>query len=474
MHGKISFYSAKNQSGTIIDKNRRIYELRAAGWHDLSTLPSNGLFVSFRLDDNGKVSDCKASKYQDFKAEPYVCEAEFWDSEDDEALAEIEQDNIEKAIMAEAEKIDLNKLDKIETTKSPKECFRFYFKNYTDLIDKNRELFKKNPNELQDFAVIKKFTQKALSQLLSIDKHASANDFAPIEQNISEVEFAIKNFKTVAEMKATDIFKIFEKYQLKYLAVKKKLMSVEDEKFEFDTKIKSVNAEIERYRAKTKLTPEDEENIAKKSAYLNSLQNKSGEKRTLISKVRVSLESFEREYMSTLPDLFNKTKKEIFVDLRFLLNALGDELDNKIHQTGMLSESVINTYYKHNFEFPFCTMTFLQMYLKRLDKQKMQQKDVAAFNIYTEFEKNRLKKYLLITDSDSVASDMRRFILHMSKNNALYLFYKPIEFFTQAQSIYPEVMIIDLDTRNLELEEIFQKSKAIFGSRTRIILFNRD
>ena len=96
MHGKISFYSAKNQSGTIIDKNKRIYELRASGWHDPSTIPSNGLYVAFRLDENGKVSDCKASKYQDFKSEPYICEAEFWDSEDDEALEEIEETNLEK------------------------------------------------------------------------------------------------------------------------------------------------------------------------------------------------------------------------------------------------------------------------------------------------------------------------------------------------------------------------------------------
>lgn len=474
MHGKISFYSAKSQSGTIIDKNKRIYELRASGWHDLSTIPTSGLYVTFRLDDNGRVSDCKASKYQDFKAEPYVCEAEFWDSEDDEALEEIEETNLENAVMAEVERLDVNKLDKIETTKSPEECFKLYFRKYTDLLDKNRELLGQNRSEISDFFILKKYTQKALSQLLSIDRHISENDFMTLEQSISEVESAIKTFRNNSEVKADDLFKIFERYQLKYLAAKKKLISLEDEKFEIDSKIKSTNAEIERYRAKSKLSLEEEELIGKKSAYLNNLQNRAGEKRALISKVRVAIESFEKGYMSTLPNIFTKIQKEIFANLRFLYNALGNELDNKIHKTAMISESVINTYYKHNFEFPFCTMTFLRMYLKRLDKSKMQPKDVAAFNIYTEFERTRLKKYLLITDSETIASEMRRFILSMSKNNSLYLFHKPIEFFTQSQKIQPEVIIIDLDTRNLEVEEILQKTKSIFGSTTRVILFNRD
>lgn len=473
MHGKISFFSAKNGSGTIIDKNRRIYEFRMNAWHDTSTLPAAGLFVTFRMDENGKMGDCKASKYQDFAKEPYVSESEFWDTDDDEQLAAVEDDNLDEVVNAELDKLDIGNLEKVELVREPKECFSFYFYKYLDMLEKNRELMQKNPADLYDYAILKKYVSKALSQLLSLDKHASANDFSHIEQQISEVEYSLKNFKNQGDIKNLEIFKIFEKYQLKYLAVKKKLALLDDEVFEIETKIKSTNAEIERYRNKHDLTADDKEAIAKKSTYLNSLQNNAKERKKMEAKVKLAVESFEKYYSANLPKIYKEMRNSIYKDLRFLLNSLGDELDNKIHKTAMLSESVLNTYYKTNFEFPFCAMTFLHVYLKRLDKSKMQQRDIAAHNLYNEFEKGKLKKYLLISDSENIASSMRRYVLHLSKYNSLYLFYKPIEFFTQAKNIEPEIIMIDLDTSNLEVEEIIKKTKAIFGNTTRIVLFSR-
>lgn len=473
MHGKISFFSAKNGSGTIIDRNRRIYELRMNAWHDTSTLPAPGLFVTFRMDENGKMGDCKASKYQDFAKEPYVSEGEFWDTDDDEQLAAVEDDNLDDAVNTELEKLDISNLDKIELVRQPKECFSFYFYKYLDMLEKNKELLQKNPADLYDYMVLKKYISKALSQLLSLDKHASANDFSHIEQQISEVEYSLKNFKNQGDIKNLEIFKIFEKYQLKYLAIKKKLSLLDDELFEIETRIKSTNAEIERYRKKADLTADDKENIGKKSTYLNSLQNKSKEQKKINDKVKTAVESFEKYYSANLPGMYKEMRNGIYKQMRFLLNSLGDELDNKIHKTAMLSESVLNAYYKANFEFPFCAMTFLHVYLKRLDKSKMQQKDIAAYNLYNEFEKGKLKKYLLITDSENIATSMRRYVLHLSKYNSLYLFYKPIEFFTQARSIEPEIIMIDLDTSNLEIEEIIKKTKAMFGNTTRIVLFSR-
>ncbi|MFP4332533.1 MAG: hypothetical protein ACLFQJ_04480 [Campylobacterales bacterium] len=474
MHGKISYYSAKNESGTIFDKNRRIYELRASGWHDKSTIPSNGLYVTFRLDESGKVTDCKASKYQDFEKQPFVSEGEFWDSIDDDELEEIEIENIDSAINEEQKKLDFKNLVAIESNRSIDECLNIYFRQYSDILHKNKKLLEKDPAKIYDYAILKKFITKAQSQLLSIDKHLSPNEFSEIQQQISEVEFLVKNFKNEGEVNTEVIFSIFEKYQLKYHAAKKALVLLEDEKTEIVMRLKSVAREIEKYEKKESLNHEDTEALEGKRKYLDKLENELGGKKGEVEKLKSLITSFEREHRAKLPSAYKNKKMSLYKDLRFLLSALGDELDNKIHNYAMLSDSVINTYYKHNFEFPFCAMTFLHVYLKRLDKTKMQDRDKVAFNLYSDFEKTKLRKFLLITDSETIASSLRTFVLHNSKNHALYLFYKPIEFFSQAEFIRPEVMMVDLDTRNLESLELIKKCKKMFGNSTRIILFNRD
>lgn len=62
MHGKILRYSSQTKNGVIINVNKKIFELREKNWHDQRMIPSAGMLVEFRLDDEGndRVTSCKA------------------------------------------------------------------------------------------------------------------------------------------------------------------------------------------------------------------------------------------------------------------------------------------------------------------------------------------------------------------------------------------------------------------------------
>ena len=138
MHGKILRYSTQTKNGVVTNASKKIFELRGNSWHDPKMMPSVGMFVEFRCDDNGyTIVDCRASSYQSFPEGGLVREIDFWRTNTDEELKAKEADakaNITKQIFA---KTNYAKLNAIELSTTPQECikdfFRSFFCNYTPL-----------------------------------------------------------------------------------------------------------------------------------------------------------------------------------------------------------------------------------------------------------------------------------------------------------------------------------------------------
>ncbi len=86
MHGKIVRYLSSNGKGAVINLSRKLFEFTKETWHDKKVIPAVDMFVEFRCNEAGQITDCKASKFQDFSGNSMISESEFWHHETDEQL----------------------------------------------------------------------------------------------------------------------------------------------------------------------------------------------------------------------------------------------------------------------------------------------------------------------------------------------------------------------------------------------------
>ena len=89
MHGKIVTFQDATGKGVVINHFKKLFSFSRATWHDPKALPTKGLLVEYRAD-NDQILDIHASRYQDF-SDSLVSEHEFWQTETDDELADKEE-----------------------------------------------------------------------------------------------------------------------------------------------------------------------------------------------------------------------------------------------------------------------------------------------------------------------------------------------------------------------------------------------
>ena len=163
MHGKITRYSMATGSGTVINFAKRVFELRAENWRDRKFLPVSGMFVEFRADSNGHITDAKSSEYQDFGPDSLVTEYDFWSTQTD-----VELNYKELSIRyQQAEEIykqtDYLNMKTVELTQGVEECVRQYYTPETNTIRFALADVEEIPREDRlNYMAVKRFMTKAI------------------------------------------------------------------------------------------------------------------------------------------------------------------------------------------------------------------------------------------------------------------------------------------------------------------------
>ncbi len=75
--------------GTVTNSAKLFFEFNRQSWSDKRSMPSVGMLVEFRAE--GKtITSVRPSRYQEFKEGDFITENDFWRTENDEALEDLQ------------------------------------------------------------------------------------------------------------------------------------------------------------------------------------------------------------------------------------------------------------------------------------------------------------------------------------------------------------------------------------------------
>ena len=89
MHGKVMVYMDATGRGTVMNLSKAFFDFNRQNWHDKKSMPSSGVFVEFHADGK-RITSIRPSRYQEFKEGDFITEQDFWRTNDDDELEDIQ------------------------------------------------------------------------------------------------------------------------------------------------------------------------------------------------------------------------------------------------------------------------------------------------------------------------------------------------------------------------------------------------
>lgn len=466
MHGRINYYSTKAGVGSLINNLKKAYDFRASNWHDTSTIPSKDMYVVYLLDDKGKLTDVKASKYQNIKNHPFLNETDYWATDTDAQLDELEEKRREDLVNTRAKELDIEKLTSIELTKTQEECVKLVFIEHFATLDENAEIMQGERKFEFDYGLLKKFLDKTMLQLTTLDKRVSADEFVDIRQKIVEVEHLQVLLLKVADPDAVELTKnYFLKYQIDYTAIKKAGSALNDSINMLSNRAKNLEAEINALPARIQNADGSdrarfEADLKKKIKEKNDAAAELEPKRPVLENVKQLIREFEKQYVTEFPKYYHEQKEALKINIKKLLNRLADELDTTVYKRASQSEVIAMNFYTQNIDSTFSTMTFVRYYIARLNKELMQEADKAFYTALLAYERSMIVRVAIVSDSQSFGQSVKLTVLGQSKHMKATLYMRAIEFMTICDREAFSLVMVDTKLRGADVLEVVEKGRA--------------
>lgn len=160
MHGKIVRYLSSNGKGAVINLSRKLFEFTKETWHDKKVIPAVDMFVEFRCNEAGQITDCKASKFQDFSGNSMISESEFWHHETDEQLETLLSNKRDAIVQKIYKETNYQKIKEITLDIKPMESLKRYFYQEFSAIAFLNDLYLPKNKYLYDYTHLKRFSAK--------------------------------------------------------------------------------------------------------------------------------------------------------------------------------------------------------------------------------------------------------------------------------------------------------------------------
>lgn len=483
MHGKITYFNNNNGSGTIVDKNKRVFEFRKNSWHDLSTLPSKGILAEFRLDDDGKVTDCRASKFQDFEPGSYVSEADFWNTDTDAIMQELEDKRREERVNNAAKELELEELNAVQESRPVEHCINMHFIHQSRIINKYKQFIETDKKiKTLDYLKLKRFVEKAIAQLTYLDKRISEDEFHQTKIELAELEYSYTNFLKTSDENPMDLYSdIYLNRQIHFLAVQKRTIMEEEKAFALSNKIKKLQSEYRMLEnrvgqvggGKTEQGQKMAEKFQKVKAKQAEVEKELQAVNETITKLKKMLETFNNKVREKFPQLYQNQKTIITTHMLKIINILGYNLDSLIWKRASKSESVHNAFYKPGIDRAFSAMTFLYYYIKPLDKTKLRKDDQELYEIWLNYEHNVSKKVIIVSENASLSHTLKLFMLERDKETEVREITKPVEFISYIQGNRADMVVVDSQLTAIPAHELIVKGRKVYKdeNKTKFIYF---
>lgn len=468
MHGKIMIYINATGRGTVVNLAKSLFEFGNNAWHDKKTMPAVGMLVEYRAD--GKfITSVRPSKFQSFEEDSFLKERDFWKTDDDTALEDLQQSRIDEHIQDLYRLSDFDDYQKVESTLDVKTIIAKYFHHEKTLIASLKDIDpSKLPAEL-DFFVIKRFLNKAFDTLLFTDSRISRESFADVTNTMSYLEYMYTDLRAKQKMpNLQDVYNdIFLRAQYHYQALVFAIDNRRNKRLALERKLKSVASEVKMKQGrleslKGQALEQMQDQIEKKKAQLVILR----EQFNFYDKNVAHLESLRKQFydknFELFSELFTKVLNGVFHSVRKCLNICASKLDMEIWQAAMKSTAVKNSFVRSNYEFAFCATSFANMYLGRLNSNLLNKADTTLSKYIDFILSKKEKKFIIITQSLEVFYKIKAQCFSLSPYYTVRHAPKKVNYLSFLKESEVDFIYIDEKSAWTSAADIILESKQFF------------
>lgn len=411
MHGKIMVYITGTGRGTVMNLAKVFFDFNKNNWTDKKSVPRVGLFVEFHASGQA-ITNIKPSKFQEFKPNDFISEQDFWKSEDDNELEDLQSKRRGDYITSLYRSTDFSVLDKLPVNITVPQSVHQYFaeeliavETLQDAMDKEQDL-----PFILDYFIVKRFLNKALDTLFFMDSSIPQSEFMILKNIIARLE---SSYNTMSEKeKKLNIEGIFKDHflslQCHYQALVAMLGTQKD-------RATSIEKELKTLKLESALATKDEAKIKLRQERQIKLSEELSKMNTQITHLEKLKNEFFTKNLAVFTNSFKMTRQKLFSNMVEGLNQCATLIDMKICQFALKSSGIKNAYFlKNNMENSFSCLSFAELYLNRLDKKHLNPND-QKLNFYLQTVLNKHRKYfLIVSNNPALVCDLKIQIFKLS------------------------------------------------------------
>lgn len=398
MHGKIMVYMDSTGRGTVMNLAKVFFDFNRQNWLDKKSMPSAGIFVEFNADGK-RITSLKPSKYQEFKEGDFITEQDFWRTDDDDALEDVQNSRRSDYITKLFRTTDFDTIDHIPLSLTIPQAIQKYFEGEilsVEALKVNMENTEEAPCTL-DYFIIKRFLNKAFDTLIFMDNSINQTEFAALKSITMHLENSFNDMRDKQKLlNSTRIFnETFLSVQCHYQALVATIDTRKNRLAAGENQLKNANSELKFLRSQPK--PDMQRIKAKEERIQAILKEVNYFKETL-----VRLEGFRNDFykknFTLFENAFKLSREKLYQKIVTGLNLCATIMDTKIWRIALQSAGVKNSFFsKNNIEHSFCALAFAELYLSRLDKSSLNPTDQKLYAYLRKINQDHQKKFLVVT-----------------------------------------------------------------------------
>lgn len=450
--------------GTVMDLKKNFFDFNKQSWHYKKSIPSVGVYVEFTADSTNRITSLKPSKYQEFKEGDFFTESDFWRTESDFELENVEQAKRAEYVTQLYRTTDFNTLDHIPLSITIPQAIQAYFKDELVAVDNlksNMDTLEKKPPLVLNYFILKKFLNKAIDTLLYMDSSINQNQFTSILSTTMRLEASYNDIKD--KQKKININRIFNEtflpvqcyYQALLIAIEARKNRLKNAQFQLRSARMEINFETQKPKP-------DKERIEIRKEKIVKLTEEMSEIQKIIEKLEKLKDDFLKTNFKGFEQGFKLARERLFQRIIEGLDLCATITDAKIWALSLSSAGVRNSYFaKDNNCNSFCTLTFAELYLSRLDKYLLSESDQKLYSYVQNVIKQHRKKFLIISTDTELITDLKTKFFELSPYNLVKFAMKEANFQQLMRDESFDMVYVDENSAWENVADIILKGKQL-------------
>ncbi|ECL2421101.1 hypothetical protein FSL88_06395 [Campylobacter coli] len=406
MHGKIAIYMDSTGRGTVTNSANTFFDFNRQIWNDKKSMPSVGMLVEFRTLSSDKKSEngapvpvsktitgIKPSKFQEFKEGDFITEHDFWKTDSDDELEDLQNSRRSAYITELYRSIDFDSIEKIPLSFTIPQAIQKYFAHEilsVEALQANLQDEKDIPCIL-DYLILKRFLFKAYDTLIFMDNSIDQTQFSALKSIMMHLE---NSYEQMIADKKPNITKIFNETFLSLQCHYQALIATIDTR---KNRLASLEAQMKALQSEIQANA-DPEKLKARQEKLAKLQKEAEYYRTTLKRLGAIQEDFYKKNYNIFENAFKLSREKLFKKIITGLNLCATIMDVKIWHLSLKSSGVKNSYFTmSNIENSFCSLSFAEHYLSRLNKAALNPFDQKLLVYIQKITKEQRKKFLVVT-----------------------------------------------------------------------------